>query len=235
LRHFETQRAHKKVSRQAIRTIIGMPASVSSFTSNNDEKKWIRGVNLGGWLVIERYIVPYQFSITDCHLDGDFCWFDGALSAPPTDSKEYKLCDPSKCKPVLSTNVFGAQDYPIDEWNLSEAFNNTETATRWLNFHFENFVKKQDLQELKDAGITHVRVPLPHWILGDIRDNEPWIAGDRWKYFKRMCGWAREIGLQVWPNIHTGRSLESVFCSQDFVYSNMLSFCFSLSLSLFGC
>ena len=192
--------------------------SVSSFTSHNeDKKKWIRGVNLGGWLLIERYIVPYQFSITNCHLEGDFCWFDGALSAPATDSKEYKLCDPSQCKPVLSTNVFGAQDYPIDEWHLSDAFNNTETATRWLNYHFENFVKKQDLQKLKDAGITHVRVPLPHWILGDIRENEPWIAGDRWKYFKRMCGWAREIGLEVWPNIHTGMSPSRCFALQTCV------------------
>lgn len=180
-----------------------MAPTSSSPTFNNNNKKWIRGVNLGGWLLLERYIVPYQFSITDCHLRGDFCWFHGALSAPPSDSPEYKLCDPQQCQPALSTNVFGAQDYPIDEWHLSTAFDKPEIAIRWLKYHFENFLKKEDLIKLKDAGITHVRVPLPHWILGDIRDDEPWIAGDRWKYFKRMCGWAREIGLEVWPNIHT--------------------------------
>ena len=26
------------------------------------EKKWIRGVNIGGWIVLERYITPYQVS-----------------------------------------------------------------------------------------------------------------------------------------------------------------------------
>lgn len=26
----------------------------------NPGQKWIRGVNIGGWLVLERYITPYQ-------------------------------------------------------------------------------------------------------------------------------------------------------------------------------
>ena len=180
-------------------------------SDNDTSKKWIRGVNLGGWLLIERYIVPYQFAITDCHLRGDFCWLPGSLSAPPSDSPDYKPCDLEKCKPVIPTNVYGKEDYPIDEWHLSSAFDDKDTATRWLNYHFEYFLKKKDLQKLKNAGITHVRVPLPHWIFGDIRDNEPWIPGDRWKYFKRMCGWAREIGLEVWPNIHTAPGSQNGF------------------------
>jgi len=27
---------------------------------DKQRKKWIRGVNVGGWLVMERYIAPYQ-------------------------------------------------------------------------------------------------------------------------------------------------------------------------------
>jgi glucan 1,3-beta-glucosidase len=127
------------------------------------------------------------------------------------DSQEYKECNLDECKPVLSENVFGSLDYPIDEWHLSDAFDDKDIATQWLNYHFQHFLKKQDLVDLKEAGITHVRVPLPHWILGDVRKNEPWIPGDRWKYFVRMCQWAREIGLEVWPNIHTAPGSQNGF------------------------
>lgn len=179
---------------------------------SSSSKRWIRGVNLGGWLLIERYIVPYQYAITDCHLAGELCWYPGQLSAPNVDHPSYKLCNLAKCKPVLKENIFGFDDYPVDEWNLAAAFkNDTATAERWLNFHFENFIQRDDLVRIKQAGITHVRVPLPHWILGDIRYNEPWIAGDRWKYFVRLCQWCRELGIEVWPNIHTAPGSQNGF------------------------
>jgi hypothetical protein len=28
--------------------------------STTPPKEWVRGVNIGGWLVLERYITPYQ-------------------------------------------------------------------------------------------------------------------------------------------------------------------------------
>lgn len=161
---------------------------------------------------MERYITPYSFAITDCHQRGDFCWYPGQIDAPPQASN--KLCNLTECEAVLSTNAFGATDYPLDEWHLSAAFQDNFTiGAEWLNYHFDHFVQKKDLQELKAAGITHIRVPLPHWILGDVdrQYNEPWIVADRWKYFVRMCGWAREIGLEVWPNIHTAPGSQNGF------------------------
>lgn len=180
-------------------------------TSNNNVRSWIRGVNLGGWLLLERYITPYHFAITSCHLNGDFCFYPGALSAPSISSNDYKECNHQHCTPVISQNLFDTEDYPVDEWHLASAFEDPHIAEQWLNFHFDNFIKKEDLHHLKEAGITHVRVPLPHWILGDIQPGEPWIAGDRWKYFRRMVGWAREIGLEVWPNLHTAPGSQNGF------------------------
>lgn len=233
-------------------------------------KHYIRGVNLGGWLVLERYITPFTFAITDCHVRGDFCWYPGQIDAPNTKNDDYQLCSPellnitasttdvamtraealgddrdvdesstaaesnlshgldstnaAVCNPVLGKNVFGALDYPMDEWHLSRAFSENEATrqagTQWFNHHFDNFVTKQDLMDLQAAGITHLRVPLPHWILGDITKNEPWIAGDRWKYFVRVCHWVREINsrimnpaerLQLWPNIHTAPGSQNGF------------------------
>jgi glucan 1,3-beta-glucosidase len=176
-----------------------------------DQPHFIRGVNIGGWLVMERYITPYSYAVTDCHQRGDFCWYPGQVDAPAHGAT--KLCNLTECEAVLGPNVFGNQDYPMDEWHLNAAFDNKTIGAEWLNYHFDNFLQKKDLEELKAAGITHVRVPLPHWILGNIdhRYGEPWIAADRWKYFLRMCDWAREIGLEVWPNIHTAPGSQNGF------------------------
>ena len=209
----------------------------------------IRGVNLGGWLVLERYITPYQFALTDCHIEGNFCWYPNQLSAPPERHPSYQLCSLSQvqpivaeqsnesslvnadrppCTPIRIENAFGNMDFPIDEKTLVQAFLQYNTTTmltqeqryriaeQWLNFHFENFIRKSDLVRLKQANITHVRVPIPHWILGDdIRTqppyNEIWVTGQRWKYFVRMCGWARELGLSVWPDIHTAPGSQNGF------------------------
>jgi len=236
--------------------------------------KFIRGVNLGGWLMLERYITPYTFAITDCHLSEETqCWYPGQIDAPPKDDPTYHLCtlnvtkpgskDTSQketaeledmyaiegdevnelssdittnltthntqpnnnntiatskhnqtfCKPVLSKNVFGYLDYPLDEWHLGLAFqDHPEAGAAWFNSHFEHFLTKQDLLDIKAAGITHLRVPLPHWIMGDIHDNEPWIQADRWRYFLRLCDWVREIGgLELWPNIHTAPGSQNGF------------------------
>lgn len=171
---------------------------------------WIRGVNLGGWLLIERYIVPYQYALTDCHVRGDLCWYNGSLSAPPASDPEYQLCNLEQCQPFIQDTIQGP-DYPIDEWHLVTAFDHHSDAKRWLNHHFRNFLTKQDLVDLIESGVTHVRVPLPHWILGDIVEGEPWIAGDRYHYFRRLCDWARELGLQVWPNLHTAPGSQNGF------------------------
>jgi glucan 1,3-beta-glucosidase len=187
-----------------------------------DNPRWIRGVNIGGWLVLERYITPYSFAITDCHVRGDFCWYPGQIDAPsPLDADSmYKPCNMSACNAVVSRNVFGKTDYPMDEFHLSQAFHdNPEIGARWLNYHFDNFVQKEDLIQLKEAGITHVRVPLPHWILGDVQGDEPWIPADRWQYFLRFCGWARDVGLEVWPNIHTAPGSQNGFDNSGIQYS----------------
>ncbi len=195
---------------------VNTPASISQkltplhTTMHEVRPSWIRGVNLGGWLVLERYITPYQFAVTDCHLRGEFCWYPGQASAPPKHHADYQLCDLKQCHPFMMGTVDG-QDYPMDEYTLGQAFPKEETAEQWLNYHFEHFITFEDIQDLKDAGVTHLRVPLPHWILGNKHKGEPWVVGDRWKYFQRLCAWSRQLGLQVWPDIHTAPGSQNGF------------------------
>lgn len=195
----------------------------ASSSSSSNRRPWVRGVNLGGWLVMERYITPYQFAITDCHLAGDFCWYPGQLTAPEKSDPAYKLCDLYKCTPHRPLNVFGKNDFPMDEWTLAEAFHDKSIAAAWLEYHLDNFVSLDDLKAVKASGATHIRVPVPHFILGDVAPDEPWVVGNRWAHFVRLCHWARQTGLQVWPDIHTapgsqngfdnsGQSLTAITC-----------------------
>jgi glucan 1,3-beta-glucosidase len=267
----------KKTTTTTTATIGTMVSSTSTVATSNkpnndstNRKDWIRGVNLGGWLLMERYIVPYQFAITNCHVYGDLCWYPGQISAPPKQSPDYnQLCHLYQCQPLLTVpSTGGVPDYPLDEYTLGEAFlvanravagtgnpseqnrdNSKETveddtatqtmtmtnatsyrnprglqiAEKWFNTHFDNFITEHDIQLLAAAGITHVRVPIPHWIMGDVTQEEPWIVGKRWEAFLRLCSWARKYQLQVWPDIHTapgsqngfdnsGHALPSVTC-----------------------
>ena len=169
------------------------------------EREWIRGVNIGGWLVLERFITPYFFALTDCHLRGDFHFYKGQVDAPPPSSAKYKLFDQdtfTKCTPV--------QPYPVEEYTLTKAFQNKEIAKAYMEIHWDNFVKREDVRKLKEAGVTHVRVPLGHWIMGDIEEHEPWVEGG-WAYFKRFVDWCREEEIEVWPDIHTAPGSQNGF------------------------
>lgn len=210
-----------------------LPPHIGDSSSSVHEKAWMRGVNLGGWLVLERYISPYLFAVTDCHLHGDYCWYPGQLSAPPKSHSDYKLCDDAvraQCSPVRTvpqTGNNGEPDYPIDEFSLGTTFLNAnrdavrdntfrnekgiEAAEKWLNYHFANFIQESDIKALSDTGLTHLRLPLPHWILGNVLDDEPWIVGERWEAFLRLCTWARKYDMQIWPDIHTSPGSQNGF------------------------
>ena len=131
------------------------------------------------------------------------------------------------CEPLLEIPETGGDpDYPVDEYTLGAAFlkahqavpgdalrsqKGLATAEQWLNHHFANFIRESDVEALADTGLTHLRVPLPHWILGDVQEHEPWIVGERWPAFLRLCRWARKHRLQVWPDVHTSPGSQNGF------------------------
>lgn len=179
---------------------------------------WIRGVNLGGWLVLERFITPYFFAITDCTLKGDFTFHPNQIDAPPPDSPLYRLVDET-CQPV--------SPYPVEEWTLLQAFadssssstDSKELAKEYMRIHYDNFLTRDNIARLKAEGhVTHVRVPLGHWIMGDIKDDEPWVDGG-WEYFERLVGWCREEGIEVWPDLHTAPGSQNGFDNSGLLLS----------------
>ncbi|KAJ9055140.1 hypothetical protein DSO57_1007364 [Entomophthora muscae] len=121
------------------------------------DKKKIRGVNLGGWLVPEPFIVPSLY-------------------------KPY----------VESHNI-------TDEWGLCEAAGKVR-CTQLLTRHYESWVTEDEIKELADAGINHVRIPIGYWAI-DVSDDEPFVYG-AWEYLLRGIQWCRKYGLRVMIDFH---------------------------------
>lgn len=138
------------------------------------------------------------------------CFYPGQISAPPTTSPHHQYCDLFHCKPHLIDSVSGEKDFPTDEYTLSQSFDTKDIAEKYFAFHFDNFVGKSDVIALNDAGVTHVKVPMPYWIKGEIMNDEPWIGG-RWLYFIRFVGWCREYGIEVWVDIQTAPGSQNGF------------------------
>jgi glucan 1,3-beta-glucosidase len=178
--------------------------------NNETARRWIRGVNIGGWLLMERFITPYSFAITSCHLKGEFCWYPGQIDAPSIHHPDHQYCDLFHCKPHLIESAAGGMDYPTDEYTLAASFDDKDIARRYLQYHWDNFVTLEDIKELKAAGVTHLRVPLSHWIMGDIKNDEPWVDGG-WFYFVRFVNWCRDLGIEVWPDVHTAPGSQNGF------------------------
>ena len=184
---------------------------------------YIRGVNIGGWLLAERFITPYLFALTTCHLEGTFCSYPDQASGPqdPADP-EYVACSDAthNCRPVrTSLSRIGRVrtpgdetrlDYPVSEFDIVSTFTDRDIAQRYMERHWETFVTNDDLRRLKKAGVTHLRVPFGYWVRGDIADGEPWVGGG-WHYFRRLVHWCREIGLEVWADLHGAPGSENGF------------------------
>ena len=69
---------------------------------------------------------------------------------------------------------------------------------------------EDDIGDLADAGITHVRVPVGHWIACDVADDEPFVCGE-WPYFARAARWCRDRGIEVWLDLHAAPGSQNGF------------------------
>jgi len=185
-----------------------------SKTSPLPPSSWIRGVNIAGWLLAERMVTPYLFALNSCQLQGDWCFYPDQLGAPPTNSRHHKYCDLYSCQPHLidvPMETDEVLDYPTDEKSLLGSFSNKAIAKEYMAFHWENFVTKDDVRFLAEvAGVEYVKVPIPHYAMNGILDEEPWVDG-QWMYFVRFVGWARQHGIQVWIDMHTAFGTQNGF------------------------
>ncbi|KAF9939560.1 hypothetical protein BGZ65_010142 [Modicella reniformis] len=118
----------------------------------------IRGVNLGGWLVLEPFITPSIF------------------------------------EPYVSSGV-------VDEWTLC-AHLGREASKTLLEKHYASWVTEDTFVQIKNLGLNHVRIPIGHWAMGYLTEDEPYVPDIAWKYLLRAIEWARKYGIRVMIELH---------------------------------
>ena len=126
-----------------------------------------RGVNLGGWLVLEPWIKPSLFE---------------------------GVCSNDECA--------------IDEHSLAKLLG-PEAASTVMHAHWDTFVRYEDLQALKAAGINALRIPVGYWLLSSqVQPGDLFVKGGI-SYLIRTLGWAREIGLRVVVELHSAPGFQN--------------------------
>ena len=137
----------------------GGAVAVMAAEAEGNPKPHYRGVNLGGWLVLESWMYPDWWKTT-----GVKTW--------------------------------------LGEMQFVGALGN-EKAKKFLEKHWDTWVTRQDLEDLKNAGITHVRIPIGYWILGEefLLPGETYLPG-AWPYLLRTLGWCKELGLKAIVDLH---------------------------------
>lgn len=118
----------------------------------------IRGVNIGNWLVLERWMKP--------------ALFDG-LKAPD---------ETAFCKEL------------------------GDNTLERLKLHRDTFITYEDFKWIAEAGLNTVRIPIPHWIFGDVKPYYGCI-----EYLDKAMEWAEKTGLKVLIDLHTAPGCQNGF------------------------
>ncbi|KAI6118424.1 glycoside hydrolase family 5 protein [Pisolithus sp. B1] len=140
----------------------------------------IYGVNLGSWLLLEPWMLPQG----DLRLEStiltisDPSVFQGGLIW------EDKFAQTARNASSPSCTAF-AMAYP-------------DTVDQTFAKHWDSWFTQSDLQDLKNAGINTLRIPLGYWIVEALveRPAENYPRGGL-DYLRRGLGWVRDSGMHV--------------------------------------
>lgn len=140
--------------------------------------KQFHGVNLGNWLVLEKWMSPEMFDGTDAE---DETWLNREASwgMIPDDS--------------FFANLSGEYEKYRQTGRMTREILNLR-----MEYHRETYVTLDDFRFLAKLGITHVRIPVPYFIFG----NRPPYIGCV-KYLDRAFEWAEETGIKILIDLHT--------------------------------
>ena len=129
-----------------------------------------RGVNLGGWLLLEKWMKPSLFS---------------GMSA-------------------------------LDETTWCVELG--DRAAERLREHWATFITKADFAWIAETGITVVRIPIGHWILGPPYPYHGIYGGKPYPFvvggidiLDQAFGWAEEYGLQIVIDLHAAPGCQNGF------------------------
>jgi glucan 1,3-beta-glucosidase len=90
----------------------------------------------------------------------------------------------------------------IDEWTAGQ-YSDYNYASKVLRKHFDTWFTEQDVIDIKNAGLNHIRLPFPYWSFAEAKGpSAPYLTLNRFDKLIEACGWARTHGIKVWVDIH---------------------------------
>lgn len=105
-------------------------------------------------------------------------------------------------EPFITPSFFdeySSGDEVIDEYTLTKRLGSQ--ASQKLEEHYAKFITEKDFEEIKDAGMDHVRIPLSYWAVKTY-DDDPYVPKISWRYLLRAIEYCRKYGLRVKIDIH---------------------------------
>ncbi|KAG8951095.1 exo-1,3-beta-glucanase [Tulasnella sp. 424] len=118
----------------------------------------IRGVNLGGWFVLEPWVNPSMFNQT-------------------------------------------GKDFIVDEWTYGY-YQTRDVAQLIIEKHWDTWITEDDFAAIAQAGLNHVRIPMPFWSVPTANTSTlPFLSGS-WSRLLRAVSWASKYDLSVIIDIH---------------------------------
>lgn len=95
---------------------------------------------------------------------------------------------------------FGARDGVVDEYTLMNKLGPTK-AKQTLEEHYSTFVNRKTFQDIRAAGLDHVRFPFGYWMV-QTYDGDPYLPQVSWRYLLRGIEYCRQNGLRVNLDLH---------------------------------
>lgn len=106
-------------------------------------------------------------------------------------------------EPWITPSIFEeAGDGAVDEYTLTQILGKDQAQTV-LSSHWNSWITADDFQQIKDAGMNHVRIPVGYWAVNPL-PGEPYVQGQL-DVLDAAIGWAREAGLKVIIDLHGGK------------------------------
>ncbi|CAG8420173.1 unnamed protein product [Penicillium salamii] len=105
-------------------------------------------------------------------------------------------------EPFIAPSLFkrwSSSDGIVDEYTLTKKLGNSAAST--IEKHYADFISESDFEEIKDAGLDHVRIPYSYWAVTTY-DGDPYVPKIAWRYLLRAIEWARKNGLRVKLDLH---------------------------------
>ncbi|CAO1635265.1 unnamed protein product [Sympodiomycopsis kandeliae] len=98
-------------------------------------------------------------------------------------------------KPSLFDNT--GDDRVVDEYTMGQYVGD---ACSRLSSHWNSWITYDDFQQIKNAGLNHVRIPIGYWAFDD--KHASYCKGNQFEHLTQAVGWAKSLGLKVLVDLH---------------------------------